>query len=360
MKRTVYFDLIKVLAITMVCFYHVNGLQKNILDSLEVSTFLNYLLISSLSMCVPLFFMVNGALLLNRPLNLQRHARKTIKLLFITYAWAVIVLLILIPITGSEYTLKGFLRSVWTLERGMINYLWFLLALVSIYLIFPLIKLTYDQQQKTTFFYICAVFFLVSFGNLTLNSIINVLQSIFGFVYLTDDHFNFFQRVDPFGRYSYAFFYFSIGGYLALLIKEKKIQASNSLMVMVFVFALLLLFAYGCLMTLSHGKYYDTVFDGYYSLMTLAMSVSTFIFLSRITIRNNKVSKFVTIIGVNTLGIYILHAIFSKALTPYFRESSLAQNISVNIAYATLLVLLSLFLTILLKRMPLVSWLLRI
>ncbi len=361
MNRIIYYDLVKTIAIFMVCFYHVNGLEKNILTSLDVSTLINYLLGSSLSICVTLFFMVNGALLLNKPIgNLKRHILKTIKLLLLTYLWAIIILLILIPLLGLEYTYKSFISSVWTLEPGKLNHLWFLMAMVSIYLVFPLIKLAYDQQGKSIFFYICIILFIFSFGNLALNSIVNVIQKLFGVIYLTNDHYQFFHKFKPFGRYAYALFYFSLGGYLALLIKEKKLQITNSLLIAIFIASLLLLFAYGCFMTLFHEKYYDTVWDGYFSLMTLAMSVTTFILASRILIKNKSLIQGISIIGENTLGIYLVHGLFGKLFKPYFHDSWLSQSIIANTIFTIIIIIIiSLSMTLLIKKTPVASRLLK-
>lgn len=361
MQRIIYYDLIKTLGIFMVCFYHVNGLKTNILTNLDISTLINYFIESSLSMCVPLFFMVNGALLLNkRQLNLKIHIVKTLKLLLLTYIWAVIILLILIPLLGLEYTVGNFIRSVWVLEKGKVNHLWFLMAMVSIYLIFPLIKIAYDRTDKSIFFYMCAIIFFFSFGNLALNSIINILQKFSGDIYLNNDHFQFFHKFNPFGRYAYALFYFSLGGYLALLLKENKIQVSNYLLITIFLIALFLLSSYGYFMSFFHGKYYDTVWDGYFSLMTLAMCTATFILASRVMINNQKVIQFISLIGENTLGIYLIHVLFGKTLKPYFHETWLSQSIMANIAFTMTIILLSLLITLLLKKIPLTSQLLKI
>ena len=67
-ERIQYLDIIKVIAIFLVVFCHFVLLAETVPANLfMVSCWAG----------VPLFFMVNGALLFTRPLNLKKHIRKT-------------------------------------------------------------------------------------------------------------------------------------------------------------------------------------------------------------------------------------------------------------------------------------------
>lgn len=74
--RIYYFDALKTISIFLVCIYHYNALNLDIINNPGLGVYINYLFYGLSSMAVPLFFMVNGALLLNRPYRLGKHIKK--------------------------------------------------------------------------------------------------------------------------------------------------------------------------------------------------------------------------------------------------------------------------------------------
>jgi surface polysaccharide O-acyltransferase-like enzyme len=358
MERTSYYDNIKFLAIIMVCIYHFNGLNTDILTYKNLSTYINYLFQGSLSICVPLFFMVNGALLLNRPLKLNEHFKKTGTIFILVNVWSVILLLALAPICGDHYSFKQFLKAVWFLKLERNNHLWFLKTIISIYLLFPLLKLSYDQQGKKVFYYICFIFFFFSFANVSLTSIINIADYLFGFGYLKTDNFEFFPLINPFGHYFYSFFYFSLGGLLSVQIKDNRIKIRSGLLIAIFFCFIFMLFFYGVMMTHTLNKVYDTVWNGYDSIMALAMSTAAFILCSRISYSNDKALHVISLISRNTLGIYLLHVLFGRALIQFFKITYLSGNIFINIFFGFILTVLSLLAVLFIKKVPLLRRLL--
>ena len=74
-QRHLYLDILKILAIVMVCSYHfcwAGGIGFS--DPLSFSVGLRRMFFGINSTCVPLFFMVNGALLLSASAcDVSRH-----------------------------------------------------------------------------------------------------------------------------------------------------------------------------------------------------------------------------------------------------------------------------------------------
>uniref|UniRef100_B8HUX3 Acyltransferase, putative n=1 Tax=Cyanothece sp. (strain PCC 7425 / ATCC 29141) TaxID=395961 RepID=B8HUX3_CYAP4 len=177
--RVVYYDAIKTLAIYLVCIYYYNNLKINILLRPGYETYINYFFSGISSMAVPLFFMVNGALLLNKPYNLSSHLKKTGYLYILVYVWSFISLVLFIPIHGDSYSLKEFFKAWFNeFKVGVNNHLWFLQTLISVYLIFPFMKDIYDRQQHKLTQFFCLIVFLFSFGNLFLNNLVNLTEFI--------------------------------------------------------------------------------------------------------------------------------------------------------------------------------------
>lgn len=92
-----FIDSIKTLAIFLVVFYHLSGSH--------VQSTIDYLIISIASMGVPLFFAVNGFLILSKNVDPRKHILKTIRLYILTICWSFITVLSLILINGDKYSI---------------------------------------------------------------------------------------------------------------------------------------------------------------------------------------------------------------------------------------------------------------
>jgi surface polysaccharide O-acyltransferase-like enzyme len=352
-NRIFYYDGIKTLAIYLVCIYHYNNLDYNIIDSRDIGVYLNYYFYGIPSMAVPLFFMVNGALLLNKSYKLESHLRKIVYLYILFFVWSAISLIVFIPIEGTSYSLKEFLTSWFYLKQGTSNHLWFLQALIAVYLLFPFLKIIYDLPQRKLLKLFSFIIFVFSFGNLFLNSVFNVVEFIFGFNYFKGDPFNLFPVINPFGNYYYAFFYFILGGIISDKVANRKNNVSIRVLLIIFSTALFLLFLYGVLMTKSNNVFYDTVWNGYDSIMTLTMSTSVFLFFSKLSYKNRIINRFLVMIGSSTLGIYFVHRFVGSVTISYFHNLILSENLVLNLLYGCLLILSSLLIVLILKRLPL-------
>ena len=354
-NRTYYYDAVKALSIYLVCLYHYNNLNYNILESQDIEVYANYYFYGIPSMAVPLFFMVNGALLLNKPYRLENHLRKVVYLYILFLAWSAISLIVFIPIEGNSYSLEEFIRSWLSLDQGISNHLWFLQALIAIYLLFPFIKVVYDFPQRKLLKLFCLIVFAFSFGNLFLNSLVNAGEFVFGLNYVKGDSFNLFFTMNPFGIYCYAFFYFTLGGIISDKVACKKISISTKALPIIFSIALFILFLYGTLMTKSDNALYDTVWNGYSSLMTLAMSTSVFLFFSRLNYNSEIINRCLMLIGSNTLGIYLVHRFVGAITIPYFYNFISSRSLPLNLLYGCLLILGSLLIVLPLKKIPLIK-----
>ncbi len=354
MQRILFLDAIKALAILLVIFYHGNMLDKNFLVNPDVTTFIHYFFQCSLSVCVPLFFMVNGALVLNKRFSLRDNVERIIRIFFLTYIWGAILLLLLKYICSDTYTIRGFLSSLWHLKPPRINHLWFLKTLISIYILLPLFKLGFDHEKKSALYSILLFVFIFSFGNNLLNQICNL------FGYFGDYRFNFFPIVNPFGNCFYAIFYFLMGGILFKSIAEKRFNFHYSLPIVLFFIFQLALFLYGIFMTKLNNAYYDVVWGGYDTVMTLVMTISIFLLLSKFNYKNTKTNRIISYVGKNTFGIYLLHVIFITLFWPLLQSSIYSNTFIANIAYVIVVMMFSFGLNEVLKTNRITSILLKI
>ena len=132
-------------------------------------------------MGVPLFFAVNGFLILSKNVDPRKHILKTIRLYILTICWSFITVLSLILINGDKYSIIEFIKTVVFLKIGTNNHLWFMFVLVSIYLIVPVIKLAYDHKDRRVIYFLVATVFLFSFGTVCLGWVLNAIKLALGY-----------------------------------------------------------------------------------------------------------------------------------------------------------------------------------
>ncbi len=124
MNRIYFVDLLESIAIFLVLSYHGTNYSCDFLqDSDNILYYVRYFLRTILSCCVPLFFFVNGYLLLNRKFDLKKHILKIVRLVILTVIWGIIDLFILMFVRNEFLSVKEFLMGVWSCKQGWINHL---------------------------------------------------------------------------------------------------------------------------------------------------------------------------------------------------------------------------------------------
>ena len=310
LKRDFSLDFIKALAIFLVCQTHYVHYKDNGIN--------NFIAIAS-CMGVPLFFMVNGALLMNKPLDVEKHYKKTFRIFCLCVVWKIISVILMSIIWHKNIfengisALLNFFMGRNDLQGYELGHFWYLYALIGIYTVFPLFKLCYDDVQgKKVVKYILGIIAFFSFGIATLNLFIQIISYIRGTA--TEFSFSWLNSYYIFGSYGYCIFWFILGGILYPKITEFKECKNNKKMEI----ESFLLFAIGWIILFIINRFQNLigvskfiVIDGYYCIPTLMMCVGIFI-LSKLTL-GNKYNGLITTISKETWGIYMLHMIVGTA-----------------------------------------------
>lgn len=368
-KRVYYLDLLKFIAIVCVCSYHFAFLGNlDYIDGVSKRIFATRLLFNINSICIPLFFMVNGSLLLNRELKIKKYILKCLLILFQYYFWRFITILALSRVNDIDLSIIG--RSnifnavfLWSDIDGIdLAHLWFIPSLLCVYFVFPFIKFAFDRLDndkygKTLFFYLLSILFVICF-------IFNDLSTIGKLIpRLSNIKFSNIQNLNPFqGLVGALLFYFVLGG-LLYKNRERLKKIKNYKLIIIFIFGMLLQLGKWYIESKSSNATWDGVFGGYSSTPTLMMTVSIYILVSKIS---NKVFEksalilnTVKTVGENTLVVYYLHWIFGYTVLmefyPYFRTHT---GVLINLAKAVCVVILFSYIGALLKKIPIVGKLL--
>lgn len=163
--------------------------------------------------CVPLFFAVNGALLLPRPLDEHRHYRKVLNIVIIVSIWKVLAAIFFIYVDGSQtVTIKDF--CIFLLGGNLggypTGYFWFMNALIAVYLILPLAKMAFDSDRRIVLHALMAVLFGFTVGKDTVSLVLQGLGTL-----THHDFASIMNSIDEyyiFGSYGYVLLYFLVGG----------------------------------------------------------------------------------------------------------------------------------------------------
>jgi len=315
-RRYGYLDLIKIIAMMCVCLYHYPLIRQ----TTYVRPFtadvlaLRYFRVFD-AICVPLFMMVNGALILNRPFQLKKHITRCVTLLAGVYVWYIVTMVLGHAWkNGFAFVIEnwsGILHSAQYLyEYGGIStsHLWFIHMLVAVYLLVPMLRAVIDsrdvQIQKG------AVFFLGAMGVFAflLQDISHVRAAV---PVLRSLDLSGLDMVNPFrGMYGAMVVYFVLGGLLHRA-HEKILRVPMWFCAAMLLGGSLVLFAQWYLVTIRQESMYDIVFGGYNCLPTLLMATGVFIGMAKLEDRlhlgSGRLGGVISLIGRNTLAIYYLH-----------------------------------------------------
>ena len=310
-KRLNFIDLIEVIAISFVLIYHCT---LYVFDFQSDSSFLNYaryFLRTILSTCVPLFFFANGYLLFSRKFDINKHIKKCIRLVVLTVVWSAILVVSMMFIKQDILSVKEIIHKIIFLESGWNNLLWYMGALVIIYIFFPILKSAFDTNKKS-FMFFSVICITLTLGLKFINQCMGVLGS-FTPLKLDIASVPIIKMFNPFmGFNAYAIAYFCIGGIIYsaqdkifLIPKVKR----NLIAIIVLLLSCCGLFGYGVVYTKYIGaEMFDVVWDGYDSIFTLINVICVYI----LSLNYNKDYKLIKTISINTLGIYFVHEIIIK------------------------------------------------
>lgn len=173
-KRVLYFDVLKVIAVFFVILIHVVSEYWDTL-SVNSSSFIGLSLLDSLSrFCVPIYFMVSGAIFLNeeKEITVKDVFKKYIpRILIIFIFWNLVYSFLNILIIGNKtlsFKVIGNIIINTLLGKGLFH-LYFLPILMGFYLCLPLLKYITKKENKDILKYMIIVLFIFISVNKLLN-----------------------------------------------------------------------------------------------------------------------------------------------------------------------------------------------
>lgn len=352
-NRFANIDLMETIAIIMMLTYHCYLYSADFINNTGAIYYIRYFFNAFLSPCVCIFFFANGYLLFSKDFNLKKHIFKTIRLAIITLIWALLKIFLLMPIKNEYLSLSEIPEALWNWKNGWINSLWFLTALVCIYIFFPLLKNAFDNN-KNIFKYFFVILGVLTIGNTFLNHMLTVLLNVLLHKSTAIVGVNLFNNFNPFrGMLGYTMFYFMLGGILydskdrIISISPKK---RNILAILVMLISSTCLFLLGLCYSHATNSIFDIVWYGYDSVCTCLNVICIY----TLTISYNKDLKLITLISSSTMGVYLIHEFILHSTRPYIYEYPALCCFTFDFIYAIILLAVCVFITYIIKKIPIV------
>lgn len=305
-NRLVYIDYLKAFAICLVVLLH-SGFVP----------FDSTLIACTYSVCVPIFFMVNGYLMLRKERSLRELWKANLKLFVLIVIWSLILSSSRMLITG-EFCLSFkessmvLLKHCLYLDVEYCNILWFLQALFVLNALNPIVYAFIHRHENN-------VWYLVLILGVTTIQI---------FDYISDKFLNPIMWYP----YKYSLLYYVLGYALlsdsvpkVLRDKLSRIKHTKAYLFAGIILAILMHYMYirvlqGPLHELNDAKHWMTdniVWDGYGSFFIVVLTSLICLIFKQVQWKSN---PFWMYVGKISLPIYLMHTIFLQHIGILFQQ----------------------------------------
>lgn len=288
-------DIMKILSAFMIVFYHFGHREYEFYNAAKYIPNINYIAQTLVAFSIPLFFMVNGALVLNKIYSKKSIYFKIFKLAFIILFY-------------------NFIKFPD----------WFLKTLIILYLIYPILKKILDKFPRLL---ILIIGIFIIFPDLY-NFVISILKffMINSFNVLEKNiEIKIFPRTGFFTMYSIPLFL--LGGiFLRKNVKIKKYQG----------ILLVLIGLSECLFeAISITRYSKNLFDSgngnFPTIGALLMATGIFLMLNNINIEK-RFEKVISFLGRNVFSVYLFHMALIRIINLFILKKVLPLYINIIIS----------------------------
>ena len=322
----------------MVCFYHAGRFKVGFLVNDFYLPNLNKIILNLCTMSVPLFFMVNGALMLRRDYSWKEIVFRTLKICFLYFFWVIVIGELGVHFLQMDrVSLMGLLKGK---RSGLAVHLWFLKTLGVLTFLLPVLKKIYDLKSKKILYGIMGCLMIFPF--------------IYNYFVLTVRWFRIelFEGLSVTGAATmYSVLYFFLGKLISDFSAKQDRECRKYQILAAFSIILGLLFVTIEVTLWSNikGSVYD-VNSSFPTIGALLMAVGVFFLCSRVKVNDN--SKFtiaMKALGDQIMGIYIFHNVCIPFIIEYVYQYG---TFGMSLITTILIVLGTALITAVIKRVP--------
>ncbi|HGS3939230.1 TPA: acyltransferase [Streptococcus pneumoniae] len=290
--KDINLDLLKVIACVGVVLLHteMGGFKET--GSWNFSTYLYYLGTYS----IPLFFIVNGYLLLGKKEITYSYILQKVKWILITVlSWTLIVWLF-----KRDFSVNPIKKLIGSLvQKGYFFQFWFFGALILIYICLPVLK--QFLNSKRSYLYFLSVLLVIGL----IFELTNIVLQMPIQAYV----------IQTFRLWTWLFYYI-LGGFISQFDKNTIKNGFKRWMKVIAV--LLLLVSPFLLFFIAKTTYYNFFAEYFYDILLVkVVSVGIFLTIFSLVLNENS-NKWIIFLSNQTMGIFIIHTYIMKVWEKLF------------------------------------------
>ena len=291
-KRDYRLDLLRVISMIMVVIIHIANYYCRAFIDIDKVSYLGALIFNTISrISVPFFFMISGATLLNRKYDKEKNKERILKKIITLFVITIIYFI------WDKYYMDKDINIILLLSKPERKLLWFMYAIIGIYIALPFIKCMVDKMGKDEdrLFVILWLIF---------NGVLKFLNV--GNTYLI-----------PIISGTYYLGYFVIGYMIIKYYNYINKKKNNRLLLITIILSLTIVVISTYFISIINGKHFTKMLT-YSNVLIMLASLSSFIYLY-FNIKN-KENVIISKLSNLSFGIYLFHGIildFIMKLIPY-------------------------------------------
>lgn len=291
-KRDYRLDLLRVISMIMVVIIHIANYYCRAFNDIDEISYLGALIFNTISrISVPFFFMISGATLLSKKYDKDKNKERIIKKII------TLIVITIIYFIWDKYYMNKDINIIYLLNKPERKLLWFMYAIVGIYISLPFIKCMVDKMGKDE-----DKLFVILW--LMFNGILKGLN--IGNTYLI-----------PIISGTYYLGYFIIGHMIIKYYDYIRKNKNNKLLLITSIISFIIVVILTYFISINNGEHFTKLLT-YSNALIMVASLSSFIYLYF----NIKDKEYIIISKLSNLsfGIYLFHAIildFIMILIPY-------------------------------------------
>lgn len=304
-RREYIFDILRILSMFLVLVVHVSNYYMRRYSYISFGSYIGGSLFNTLArVCVPVFFMISGALLLSKKYSFDNYKKRVLKFVYILLFWSFIYII------WDKYFLNQDINVLTTGIRALFHpvkaHLWFMYAIIGLYITLPFAQVLVNNMDRDLENLFIKLWLFFSGG-------IYILRVVFSQLEISTS----IQYPIPFIQATYFLGYF-ISGYIIYnrLSMKKDAKKHNKKIVFFYLTSTLITFAGTVIMSFIKDEYFQSLF-AYRSLFLITSSVTLFslciINKDKITSKLN--NNLILDLTKYSFGIYLVHVIILNLLT---------------------------------------------
>lgn len=301
MKKDISFEIMRVIAIFFVIFNHTGNKGYLLFTQEELGSIKFWLYLFASIFClfsVPLFFMISGALMLEREEPFVKIIKRVGKFLIVLFGISCIYYLFDIIVGNkSEYGLLDFLKLLYTSQVS--THLWYLYAYIVYLLCLPVLRAIAKNLNEKYFMYLFGLWIVY-------NAVLPIIEffAFNGAIHISGE----FNIGWLFTR---SVFYPLMGYYANNKMDIKKFESRIGLLIGVDVVCIGISAFMDYYKSVLTGEYTETFHASFIALHALVIFIVIKYWTthSRVT---EKLQKIILSAGASSFGIYLIHVLFLR------------------------------------------------